>query len=753
MMFRHIVSVMRSNHFLVRIVSSYVAVGLLVAIVLTFIITAKVSWNLKDEVSRSADRAVEQSYNTANILLNSAFDNYAAAFGSADIQYAFYNEDFDSTALGKIGNKLYELSSTNPLVHSIYLFNYERKLVFSSLSTVRTFDDFYDSGMLRLLRSYDPTKSGVFISRHIRYDINVKPYDNDLISIVYLNSIGRNANGAMVVNLDQRMLQSMVMDGTGRSSFQTMILNKMGTVISHTNIAMVNTNLADQSYVRAIGESNEPRGTLEMTKNGKKYRISYIKSDSLGWTFVAVIDYDSLLGNMVQMKRYILSVTAVLVLIVLGLGGFFTRLIYGPVRRLIRNVQDLQTSVADYRSAKRNEVLRLLLAGGWKDDAEITRKLKLVGVEFEHPRFLVCLLRLDSFRSLQDTYKQSDIGLLKYAVSNIAVELSSRTFRTVSFDCGEDAVALVANVPASMEHAEQASAAALRDIQTNVGQYLKLSVSAAMGTLVQGLAQIKNSWSSASDAARYILVLGPGCVAGQEVPGTRESLQESRVAVLEKQVTDSMKLGDAEKTRTAVGEFIGLVRHATVDEMMLTLTQLLIAIVRSAKAMGAAEEEESRLDIGILSQQLYRMETMEEIESWYFSLCESAICRREQQSLQKNRWVVDKVLRHIHDHYSDPSLTVDTLVEIGGLSTNYLRKIFKDIVGQSLTVYLTEYRFEKAKGLLLGTDLPANRIGELVGFENTNYFYIAFKKHFGKTPNHFRRHSKFGALDEGTSSV
>jgi AraC-like DNA-binding protein len=549
------------------------------------------------------------------------------------------------------------------------------------------------------------------------------------------------------------MLQSMVTDGTGGSSFQTMILNKQGTVISHTNIAMINTNLADQSYVRTIGESSEPRGTLEMTKDGKKYRISYIKSDSLGWTFVGVIDYDSLFRNMVEMKRYILSVTAVLVLIVLGLGGFFTRLIYGPVRRLIRNVQDLQISVADYRSAKRNEVLRLLTTGGWKDDTEIARKLKQVGIEFEYPQFVACLLRLDSFRSLQDAFKQSDLALLKYAVSNIAVELGSGTFRTVCFEYGEDTIALVANVPEYVEDMDRTIAAALRDIQANVSTYLKLSISASMGTLVQGLAQIRNSWNAAYDASRYTLVLGPGCVVGQEVPETREVLQESRVLLLEKQVTDSMKLGDADKTRSAVGEFITYVRQAAFGEMMLTLTQLLIAIVRSAKAMGTDGREESQLDIGSLSQHLYRMDTMEEIEEWYFDLCESSIRLREQQSLQKNRWVVDKVLRYIHDHYSDPSLTVDMLVEIGGLSTNYLRKIFKDFVGQSLTVYLTEYRFEKAKELLLGTDLPANRIGEQVGFENTNYFYISFKKHFGKTPNHFRRHSKFDAQDEGTSSV
>ena len=304
-MIHYIKSFMRNKNFLIRIVSSYVLFGLLVIAVLTFVITSKVSRNLTDEINRSADRSVEQSYNAANILLNSTYENFAIAFQNADVQYGFYNEDFNTTALGRIGGKLYELSSTNPLIHSIYLFNYQKRLVFSSLSTIRTFDDFYDPGMIQLLGNLQPNKSGIFFSRHINYDIYGKQYDNDLVSIVFMNSIGTNANGAMVLNLDQRILQRMVMNGVGSSSFQSMILNKQGTVISHTNSAMINTNLSDQSYVQKISDSSEPRGIFELTKDGRNYRISYIKSDSLGWTFIGIIDYESLLSNVKEMKRYI----------------------------------------------------------------------------------------------------------------------------------------------------------------------------------------------------------------------------------------------------------------------------------------------------------------------------------------------------------------------------------------------------------------------------------------------------------------
>ena len=267
------------------------------------------------------------------------------------------------------------------------------------------------------------------------------------------------------------------------------------------------------------------------------------------------------------------------------------------------------------------------------------------------------------------------------------------------------------------------------------------------------LTQIKLSWSAAYDASRYRIVLGPGCLVGQDFPETREPLQESQVMLLEKQVTDSMKLGDLGKTSAAVGEYIANVRTASFDEMMLVFAQLLIAIVRVSKSMGAADHEEARMDIGSLSKQLYLMETMEEIEQWYLSICQNSISQRDQQSLQKNKWIVDKVIQHIHENYSSPGLTVDTLVEVGGLSTNYMRKVFKDIVGQTMTVYLTEYRFAKAKDLLIQTDLPANRIGEMVGFENTNYFYVSFKKHCGKTPDHFRKQAKYSIIEDSESNV
>jgi YesN/AraC family two-component response regulator len=56
----------------------------------------------------------------------------------------------------------------------------------------------------------------------------------------------------------------------------------------------------------------------------------------------------------------------------------------------------------------------------------------------------------------------------------------------------------------------------------------------------------------------------------------------------------------------------------------------------------------------------------------------------------------------------------------------------------SIASYITDYRMQKAKVLLLSSDLPIGTIAERTGFANGNYFFTLFKKHNGITPNEYR---------------
>jgi len=58
---------------------------------------------------------------------------------------------------------------------------------------------------------------------------------------------------------------------------------------------------------------------------------------------------------------------------------------------------------------------------------------------------------------------------------------------------------------------------------------------------------------------------------------------------------------------------------------------------------------------------------------------------------------------------------------------------------KSLTDVIAEVRMNKAKELLLHSDLPIADIAERTGFTNSSYFYRTFKRCNGVTPNEYRR--------------
>ena len=103
-----------------------------------------------------------------------------------------------------------------------------------------------------------------------------------------------------------------------------------------------------------------------------------------------------------------------------------------------------------------------------------------------------------------------------------------------------------------------------------------------------------------------------------------------------------------------------------------------------------------------------------------------------------NYRVVAFVEDYIGKHYMEP-VSVEEMAEKIGLSPGYVRSIFKSGKGMTVNSYLSEYRLEKACGLLKNTSKGVGRIGRLVGYDNVSYFCSIFQKRYGKTPSEWRR--------------
>jgi len=100
--------------------------------------------------------------------------------------------------------------------------------------------------------------------------------------------------------------------------------------------------------------------------------------------------------------------------------------------------------------------------------------------------------------------------------------------------------------------------------------------------------------------------------------------------------------------------------------------------------------------------------------------------------------VMEEIAAYIREHYRE-ELTLQDLADRFFLSREYISRRFKRELGENVFDYLANIRLERAKRLLLDSDMTVVRIAELVGYQDEKYFSRVFKKTTGHTPNEFRR--------------
>lgn len=111
------------------------------------------------------------------------------------------------------------------------------------------------------------------------------------------------------------------------------------------------------------------------------------------------------------------------------------------------------------------------------------------------------------------------------------------------------------------------------------------------------------------------------------------------------------------------------------------------------------------------------------------------------QSVQKSKKKpsqsphVKKCISYINENIKS-KITVSTVAEYCGLSSDYLSKIFKEEMGENLSSFITRKKLEKSKELII--DKKSNsQICEMLSFSSQSHFITSFKKYFGMTPSEF----------------
>jgi len=93
---------------------------------------------------------------------------------------------------------------------------------------------------------------------------------------------------------------------------------------------------------------------------------------------------------------------------------------------------------------------------------------------------------------------------------------------------------------------------------------------------------------------------------------------------------------------------------------------------------------------------------------------------------------------HFIRHRACHGIKVEQVLDQLRTSRSNLETRFKAEMQKTIHQVIFEEKINRAKNLLIQTDLPIAEISTVCGYPSITYFYSVFKKAFGQTPKDFR---------------
>ena len=102
----------------------------------------------------------------------------------------------------------------------------------------------------------------------------------------------------------------------------------------------------------------------------------------------------------------------------------------------------------------------------------------------------------------------------------------------------------------------------------------------------------------------------------------------------------------------------------------------------------------------------------------------------------------EEIIRHIHDELTEnlaQRVTIEELSKKYLMNTTTLKRVFKQVYGETIAAHMKQHRMEAAAALLLKTQDDMASIAQAVGYESQSRFTTVFKETYGELPTEYRR--------------
>ena len=728
---------------LFRMIAVFSMVSTVVILLLTSVLFTLFSTELKNEIYQSQVQHLKQISNTVSFRAEYVNSLLLQVKEDEQISKLFYTTD-DEDLYPALHN-LDDLRSTVKQLNSIYVYNKHMDRIYNSgenmQSYVNSTDSFTDRGFVEILENIENYPKYTPILRKLslewpagrEYEVYVYTY------LLYDSYVSGSIRNVVAMNFHTGwMADALSFITSGQESTEELwIINSDRQLVYTSDGKLVGTVCDPDTLPDTV--FSQDAGYLITGTGDERQMVVYSTPSRMGydqWTFVSWNDYASVMKPLEQVRKLIYLICGILFLVSLVAVIFVSLALYEPVRTTLNRVKVLEKENEKKRRIERMLFLRKLFLGDIVDDRNLLKILfsrhQLTGCLEEDIQ--VALISVDDSDGFFRHYSKHLDEVSDNIESLIREEFLKHypNLLCVKMHTGSWAVA----VP--MAEGNSLKKAVFEELNALISEKFNISISMATSQTGHSARDIPYLYSEAVEVHSYRFLWGRNTMITSADVEMQGQNRYEYPAELEKRLLSHLFGGKYSECVEDYEAFIDEIRWFSVDEIRLSCLLLAYAI-KAAAQKSMAEATGSLVEFDAFCKKIQTAETIDDVNGLYEHLFREITDKLKRNSKERHETLIAQIEAYVEANYGDINLSMNQISDHVNMSAAYLGRLFKQVTGITFIEYLTKFRLKKACQLLLTTDLTVNDISDRVGFTNSSYFYIIFKKNMECTPNQYRR--------------
>ncbi|MDO4325875.1 MAG: AraC family transcriptional regulator [bacterium] len=748
----------RAKSYFKQVLYSYICISCVTFLFFSILLLNYVQNEHNEEMQQINKQNIERAYAFNSSILQNIFNYSYNMLDNVRVRKVLYEKEYDAVTAIEARNFYNEFLKMNEIILSLDCINYTTGTILTKSGRV-ALENYIDRDLLAFIDTLTPSKTPILCyPREAPYNDGTRYQQKKMLSMIYYV----NKRGAMVVNLNYDTYHSLLNLGDEQNDFQIILLNYDKRVMASSDTTQFGADYSEHPMYLEIQQQQASEGSFTYQDSEGKYAVAYNKLPNLGITYISMY---SLQNPYVGSKTFWLIVRYSLIYLVvtLLLSVVSSYFIYNPVKKLKQTIYDTDKdrdyvehtysndfeffesiyknlvnnkvlqdkTIQKYKTEKVEVLLKRLLDQPAGQTVITAEQMETIDSCFPYLGYLVFLAEPEIILEEETEDAGSTLNMIKFIIMNVISELMEPYCKLKVLETASKRTILVCNFEEYNKDIIQKITAKAQEFFDSIGLF---KLSWGFGEPVTELENLPHSYDTAKAALFRAMLAVSGNICFYEELEFLAPNQQHYPYDADKKIISSLKMQNSESCREGIDLFFQQILPYSADQFNRCVLQLDAALQRY--------EYSNQLSMPPLenTSALLACASLDNLKQHFQKRCEediASLLEIKMHSFAKTE-LIQEVKEYIEENIYNPNLSVAMIAEKVDLSVNYLRNIYKENTGESLTAYITQKKLTLICEMLADKDISIQEISDKLGFTTKNYFFTFFKKHMNMTPNQYR---------------